>query len=107
MRIFSNPASEDRPHTIILRELARNTGPTTVADGRYIVELIGRHYDITPETATWIFHWGSFSFPDARGGKQLFLRATFRRNRTGTLSTPSWRVISREEVEELTGRRYP
>lgn len=104
---FENVNRGDRPHTVVMRELAVNQGPSSVADARHLVELIGREYSIEPENATWIFHWGSFSFPDARGGKQLFLRATFRRNKTGSLSTPTWRVVSREEVEELTARRYP
>lgn len=97
----------DRPHTIVMREMATNRGPSSVDDARHLVELIGREYSIDPESATWIFHWGSFSFSNAQGTKHLFLRATFRRTKTGALSTPTWRVISREEVEELTARRYP
>lgn len=107
VRIFENRSDTSRPHTVVIRELARNEGPTTVADARHLVELLGRHFSMAPELVTWIFHWGSFSFPEARGPKQLFLRATFRRTKSGAVSTPSWRVLSREEVEELTGRRYP
>lgn len=108
-RLFVYPGGPDasRPYTVILRELAENRGPSTTDDARHVVELIGRGYAILPEEAYWIFHWGSFSHPDASGRKDLFLRATFRRLKSGALSTPSWRVISREEVEDLTDRRYP
>ncbi len=104
--LFEDAGRGDRPHTIVLREIADNQGPSTVADARHLVELVGRQYGIEPESATWVFHWGSFSFPGGSGGKHIFLRATFRRTKTGALSTPTWRVISKQEVEELTGRRY-
>lgn len=107
LRLFANPADAERPHTIVIREVAENSGPTTVDDSRHLVELIGRRLSVEPDHATWIFHWGSFSFPEGRGGKQLFLRATFRRTRSGALSTPTWRVLAREEVEDLTARQYP
>lgn len=107
VRIFANSKDDDRPHTVVLRELAANNGPSSVADSRYLVEQIGRSHAIEPDAATWIFHWGSFSYPGASGGKELFLRATFRRTKAGNLSAPAWRVLTRQQVEELTGRSYP
>ncbi len=108
LRIYAAPPGEDRTRTVVVRELAENAGPSTVADARHLVELIGRHFEIDPTEATWVFHWGAFSFEGAglRGRKELFLRATFRRLKSQNLSTPSWKVISREEVEAYTDRQF-
>ncbi len=108
LRIYPTPPDEERTHTVVVRELAENEGPSSVADARHLVELVGRRFDIDPAHAYWIFHWGPFSYagaaPDRR--KELFLRATFRRTRSQHLSTPSWRVVSREDVEDATDRLF-
>ena len=108
LRIYKTAPGADRTYTVVLRERAENDGPTTTADARHLVELIGRQFDVDPVQAYWIFHWGAFSFegaePDRR--KELFLRATFRRNTNQSLGTPLWRVVTREEVEEYTDRQF-
>jgi hypothetical protein len=38
--------------------------------------------------------------------KDLFLRVTFRRTESGRVSSPYWRVISRDDVREMTDRRW-
>lgn len=108
VQIFAAPADEDRTHVIVLRELAQNDGASTVTDARFLAEQVGRHFDVDPAEAFWIFHWGAFSFDGAREdrGKELFLRATFRRTSRHSLSTPHWRVVSRTEVEDLTDRLF-
>ena len=107
LRIFHAPPGDDRTHTIVLQELAENRGPTTLDDARHLAEVIGRHYGIDPVAAYWVFHWGAFSYDaGAERGKELFLRATFGRTSTYNLGTPRWRVVTREEVEELTDRLY-
>lgn len=102
------PDEETRTHTILVRELASNRGPSTVRDARHLVELIGRQLGVAPAEAYWIFHWGAFSYENAAPDrdKELFLRATFRRTSTGRLSTPYWKVIGRNAVRELTDRRF-
>lgn len=104
--IYPTPPDEERTRTIVVRELAENRGPSTIDDARYLAELIGRQFQINPAEAYWIFHWGAFSYPGADGRKELFLRATFRRTSSGQLGSPYWRVISRDEVRELTDRRF-
>ena len=105
--IYRNPSDTDRPHTTIVREIAKNSGPASTADARHLVELISRYFDLDPTEVTWVFHWGSFSFEGSLDSRrELFLRATFRRMPSGNLSTPNWRVLTREEVEKLTARRY-
>ena len=94
-----------RTTTIVVRELAENPGPSTLDDARYLVEQVGRTLGVDPASAYWVFHWGGFSYGADRG-KELFLRATFRRSDAGRLTGPSWRVLSREEVEEITDRRF-
>ena len=102
------PDEETRTRTILVRELARNRGPSTVQDARHLVELIGRQLGLNPAEAYWVFHWGAFSYAGAAPDrdKELFLRATFRRTSTGRLGTPYWKVINRDAVRELTDRRF-
>ncbi len=73
-----------------------------------LVELIGRKFEVDPAQAYWVCHWGAFSFEGAQPNKrkELFLRATFRRTKNQSLGTPSWRVVTREEVEEYTDRQF-
>ena len=108
IRVYPTPPDEDRTHTVVIREVAANEGPSTVEDARYLVERIGRAFGFDPVEAFFVFHWGGFSYAgaDPDDGKEVFLRATVRRTKSGNLSTPSWRVISREEVEDLTDRRF-
>lgn len=109
-RVAVYPAAEGedaRTRTIVVRELAGNSGPSTLDDARFLVEQIGRTIGVEPAAATWVFHWGGFSFDDAADrGKELFLRATFRATDRGRLTPPSWRVVSRADVEEMTDRRF-
>jgi hypothetical protein len=105
--VYRNPADDDRPHTIVIREMAANRGPATTTDARHLVELVGRQFSLDPTEVTWVFHWGSFSFADAaESRREVLLRATFRRLPSGNLSTPSWRILARPEVEALTARRF-
>jgi hypothetical protein len=106
--VYPAPPDDDRrAQTVILRELADNRGPSTIDDVRYLAEQIGRTLGVVPEEAYWVFHWGAFSFDGAEdGAKEIFLRATFRRTKTGNLASPYWRVVSRDEVRELTDRRF-
>jgi len=102
------PDEETRTRTIVVRELAANRGPSTLSDVRYLAEHIGRQFGIDPSAATWVFHWGAFSYEGAAPdeGKDLFLRATFSRTSTGRLGAPYWKVIDRDAVRELTDRRF-
>ena len=108
LRIYKTAPDEDRPHTVVIRELAENDGPSTTSDARHLVELIGRQYDVDPAQAYWVFHWGAFSYAGAEPNKrkELFLRATFRRNKNQGLGTPLWRVVTRKEVEDYTDRQF-
>jgi len=102
----SPPGDERRDRTIVVRELAASRGPSTLDDVRYLADRIGRAYGLDPARVYWILHWGAFSFRDATGRKELFLRVTFRRPESGRLSSPFWRALSKTDVRELTDRRY-
>ncbi|MEM1127321.1 MAG: hypothetical protein AAGI71_11770 [Bacteroidota bacterium] len=108
VQVYPSSDEKTRPHTLVIRELAANTGPSTLTDARYLAEHIGRHLGLDPARVTWVFHWGSFSFDGAarRPRKSFFLRATFRRTAAGALTSPAWRVVTRPEVEVLTAHRY-
>lgn len=108
VRLYPTPPSDARrSHTIVVQELAENPGPSTLRDARHLIESIGRAFALDPAESYWIFHWGAFSFPQARAStKEVFLRATLRRERNGRLGPPLWRVIFREEVEHYTDRRF-
>jgi hypothetical protein len=106
--VYPGPPDEEETHTIVVKELARNRGPTVVEDFPYLADLVGRRLGINPTAAYWVLHWGGFSFegadPDA--DKALFLRATFNRTKSGSLSSPYWDVISATDVRTLTDRRW-
>ena len=108
VQVYPGPPDDEEEHTIVLRELAENKGPSTVEDLQYLADLVGRHLGVDPTRAYWVLHWGGFSFqgatPDA--DKALFLRATFNRTQSGNLSSPYWNVISETDVRELTDRRW-
>lgn len=108
LRIYKTAPGEERTHTVVIGERAENDGPSTTSDARHLVELIGRQLDVDPAQAYWIFHWGAFSYKGAQPNqrKELFLRATFRRTKNQSLGTPSWRVVTRQEVEEYTDRQF-
>lgn len=105
--VYATPQDEDRSHTVVLREVAGNRGPSTIDDASYLVEEIGRHFGVDPTAAYWVFHWGAFSYSDDGGpDKELFVRATFRRTKSGNLGSPYWRVVTRAEVEDYTDRQF-
>lgn len=108
VQVYPGPPDEEEAHTIVVRELAKNRGPSTVEDFQYLADLVGRQLGVDPTAAYWVLHWGGFSFegadPDA--DKALFLRATFNRTEGGNLSSPYWNVISKTDVRELTDRRW-
>lgn len=108
VHVYPGPPDADEKHTVVVKELAENRGPSTVEDLQYLADLIGRRLRIDPTQAYWVLHWGGFSYegadPDA--DKALFLRATFNRTKSGNLSSPYWNVISETDVRELTDRRW-
>ncbi len=108
VQVYPGPPDEEETHTVVLRELAENRGPTVVEDLSYVADLVGRRLGIDPTTAYWVAYWGGFSFegadPDA--DKTLFLRATFSRTSSGTLGSPRWTVITEEDVRAITDRQW-
>ena len=96
---------EDRPITVVVDELAENEAGAVTDDVRYFVDHFGREAGIDPTAATFVFRFTGESFcEDAGSDKRLLLRATFRHTAAGNLGSPSWRVISRDELAELTDR---
>ncbi len=99
-------ASDDdkRPHTIVVDELASNNDLVT-DDVRYFVDTLGRSLGLDPTQATFVFRFNGQSFEeDAGDGKTLLLRATFNRTKSGTMGSPSWRLLTRDELANLTDR---
>lgn len=108
VQVYPGPPDEEETHTIVVKELAQNRGPSTIEDFQYLADLVGRRLRIDPTKAYWILHWGGFSFEgaDPNADKALFLRATFNRTKSGNLSSPYWNVVSETDVRELTDRRW-
>lgn len=107
VQVFHNPDDDTRPYTVLVKELASNKGISATADIIFLTEEIGRTLAFNPTKATWVLHWGAFSFENAkRSKKELFLRATFKRTKRNQISSPQWRVIDRVEVELLTDRLF-
>ena len=106
-RLYATPSGEDRARVVVLTELAENRGPSTVAELRHLAELIGRHYGFDPAEAYFVVHWGAHSYAGARADdRELLLRASFHRTSTGNLSSPTWYLLSREQLLELTDRQF-
>jgi hypothetical protein len=97
---------ERRPRTVVVDDPAENGGLVT-DEVRFFAETAGRLLRFDPAGATFVFRYtaGSFAPGADEGGRVLLLRATFTRADSGDLGTPSWRVITREALEELTDRQ--
>lgn len=107
IQLFKNPSESSKKYTVVLTELAENTGPTTTTEIGYLAEAIGRTYHFDPTMAFWVIHWGDFSYSSAnKSNKELFIRATFRRTASQRIGAPQWRIISREDVENYTDRQF-
>lgn len=98
--------SASRPLTVVVDELAENRAGPVTDDARFVAETVGRTLGRDPAEMTFVFRFSAASFhPAGRSGdKVLLLRATFTRARTGRLSSPAWRVITRDELADLTDR---
>ena len=104
VRVF--PAeSERRPRTVVIDDRASN-GQAITDEAVFIADLVGRELGFDPVAATFVFRFTPAAFaPDApEQGKTLLLRATFGRTASGALGSAQWRVISSDEMEELTDR---
>lgn len=104
VRVF--PADDDRrPVTILVDDQAGNDDPIT-DDATYLADYIARELSVDPTTATFVFRFtpAAFSAGADDRGKTLLLRATFRRSASGALGAPSWRVIDRDALGDLTDR---
>lgn len=97
---------EARPHTVVIDERADGAASPATDEVRYVAEVIGRTFGFDPVAASFVFRFTARSFvADAReDGKALLLRATFRRGSSGDLNAPSWRVLSRDALADLTDR---
>ncbi len=104
VRVFPSD-DEDRPITAVVDELAENRAGAVTDDVRYFVDTFGRAFGFDPTEITFVFRFTGASFSaEGDDAKQLLLRATFNRTKTGNLGSPSWRLISRDELAELTDR---
>lgn len=98
---------EDRPLTVVVDERADNRAGLVTDDVRYFVETFGRSVGVDPAEASFVFRFNGASFcADGPEDKTLLLRATFTRTKTGRLSAPNWRVLTRDELAELTDRAF-
>lgn len=96
---------EDRPLTVVVDEQADNHAGLVTDDVRYFVETFGRSVGYDPSEVSFVFRFNGASFcEDGSADKTLLLRATFTRTKTGRLSAPFWRVLTRDELAELTDR---
>lgn len=96
---------EDRPLTVVVDEQADNRAGLVTDDVRYFVETFGRSIGYDPAEVSFVFRFNAASFcATCDAEKTLLLRATFTRTKTGRLSAPSWRVLTHDELAELTDR---
>ncbi len=104
VRVFASD-DEDRPITAVVDELAENHAGAVTDDVRYFVDTFGRQFGYDPTEVTFVFRFTGESFhAEADSDKLLLLRATFTRTKAGNIGSPSWRLLTRDELAELTDR---
>ncbi|MAQ95637.1 MAG: hypothetical protein CMM84_19185 [Rhodothermaceae bacterium] len=91
--------SDERPYTVVLVQGEGNRAPIT-EDAKYLAEIIGRDLGVSPTRLAFLFR---FAVEDT--DRPLTVRATFWLSSSGNLVSPSWRVLSTEEVEDYTDRQ--
>ena len=91
--------SDERPYTVVLVQGEGNRAPIT-EDAKYLAEIIGRDLGVSPTRLAFLFR---FAVEDT--DRPLTVRATFWLSSSGNLVSPSWRVLSAEEVEDYTDRQ--
>lgn len=107
LTVFENPDDEKRPTVAVLSEIAENAGSPAIQDARFVVQRVGRQFNIDPAKAYWVFRWSAQSFlSPAESDKEVLFQATFRWSKQKTLTGPSWRIIDRDKLLELTDRRW-
>lgn len=96
----------DRPRTVVVDEQAESMGGPVTDEARYVADFIGRTLGFDPVSATFVFRFTAAGFVAAPRdeGKVLLLRATFRRGTSGDLNAPSWHLLSRDGLADLTDR---
>lgn len=106
VRVFPCP-DERRPVTVVIDDTAANAGAVT-EEAAYVADLVGREFGFDPVEATYVFRFTPASFTEGAPdqGKTLLLRATFRRTSAGGLGAPTWRLISADDLDELTDRAF-
>ena len=97
--------AEERPYTVVLVQGEGNRAPIT-EDAKYLAEIIGRDLGVSPTRLAFLFRFAIAPTCGAEGtDRPLTIRATFRASSSGGLVSPSWRVLSAEEVEDYTDRQ--
>ena len=91
--------SDERPYSVVLVQGDDNRAPIT-EDAKYLAEIIGRALGVSPTRLAFLFR-----FAVEGTDRPLTIRATFRASSSGGLVSPSWRVLSAEEVEDYTDRQ--
>ncbi|MEM1118064.1 MAG: hypothetical protein AAF845_00885 [Bacteroidota bacterium] len=106
VRVYPSP-DERRPRAVVIDDQASNAGVVT-EEAPYVADLIGREFGFDPVEATYVFRFTPASFTEGapEAGKTLLLRATFRRTSSGALGAPQWRVVTADDVDDLTDRAF-
>ena len=105
VRVFASD-DERRPHTVVVDDRAENGRAPVTDEAPFVAETVARELGFDPTEATFVFRFTARSFAEdgSEKGKALLIKATFRRNASGSLGAPSWRVITSEALEDLTDR---
>ncbi len=107
LSIFKRPADEKKSSVVVMSEVASNSGTPAIQDAKFVVQRVGRQFDIDPAKAYWIFRWSAASYGSTvPSAKEVLLQATFRWSKQKSLSGPTWRVIDRDQLLELTDRQW-
>lgn len=95
-----------KTHIVVLRELAENTGRTTLDDAKYLAEYVTARFSLELEQVLFIHYVGAFSFGDGKGRKAILMATSFKKQENGRLTSPSWRLSSFEDLANYTDRQF-
>ena len=106
VRIFAG-TDERRPTVVVIDDCAANGVPIT-DDAAFVADLVGREQGFDPTTAAFVFRFTPAAFAAGAddSGKTLLLRATFTRGTSGALTSPQWRVLTADALDEMTDRAF-
>ena len=99
-------ATRGKTHVVVVQEIAENNGVSGLEDARYLAAALAEKYNLAVEATLFVHVIGAFTFEGGKGKKGFMFGTGYRQQENGRLTTPSWRLVSIEDLVEYTDRQY-